>query len=490
VTTRHLVHLATGVFLVGCFTLPAYLVRAADEDAASGFHGVLELADLGAETLAKFSGGPDYNKEDWQLFVQLLYRLGQYPTAQLNSWTTSWDDEERPEIGDLYEVTGKVVSVETLAFPDGLSQLQQRSKLYRCQVRWDATEAKLVVLTPRVPKRWANRDLTAGEPIRFRGVLLSALENNEKIAAVLLTDHLSWYPLQGVPSGQALLARHGMDVGLLDEVVHRKPFVEPSVSREGDAFYACLAAVEQVDREKLAEFAKENVAVVAEKWRLLHDSLAKQHQVLEEKTAVGRQLAIAEAVLERSKAGMSSVAPLFLQPEQEVGELVRLEGIARRAVRIAGTDRPELEAYYELEIFPPDSQDLPIVCCTTSLPPGFPSGDEIREPVRISGIFFKSWQYRSRKITSTDGETKRQRRLYTPIVVAGRPIWLTDARTHNSRWGLWGGVAFLAVLVILWINFAKLTRRDRMLRSQSRQLKTPETLPPIVSNDDVPEIKT
>jgi hypothetical protein len=252
--------------------------------------------------------------------------------------------------------------------------------------------------------------------------------------------------------------------------------------------------------------SKISSVAVAKKWRLQRESFAKQYQALKEKepTATdetqskthakqvkksGQQLALTDAVLERSEVGTSSVAPLFLQPEFEIGELVRLEGIARRAVWVAESDRKGLERYCELEIFPPDSQDLPIVCCTTRLPPGFPIGDEIREPVRISGIFFKSWQYRSRKLVETGGETKRQQRLYTPIVVTGSPIWLTDAR-QSSRWGLWGGVAFLTVLVVLWINMTRLARRDRNARTVSRQTIELENLPPTLSGDDLTEIKT
>ncbi len=456
-----------------CLLALTSLVQAAEEK-DSDFRDVLELAGLSAETLATFSDGPDYSKEDWQLLVKLIYRLDLYPAKQLTLWAKSWNSQAELELGNLYEVSGKVDSLEVLSMPDDLSKLQSRPKLYRCQFRVEDSNTKLIVLTSRVPKRWLNRNLSAGEPVRFHGVLLKAQAEWQPLG-VMLTDRFSWYPTKNVPLGQALLAKYGFDVALFDEVIHRKPFVKSTVSREGDAFYACLATISQVDGQELAALARENVTMVAEKWRKVREPLTKQ------------QIAIGASVLERSRVGVSSVAPLFLQPEQEVGELVHLEGTARRAVQIVVSDRPELETYYELEVFPPDSQDLPVVCCATSLPSGFPMGDKIREPVQISGIFFKSWQYRSRKLISTNGETNRQQRLYTPIVVTRRPVWLTDANAQPSLWGLRGGVAFLVVLVILWIYMAKLGRQDRIVRNASRQSQVLDQQHPSLSENDSPK---
>jgi len=505
VNRRCSVILAISTCFVGCLGISANSDANA-EDAQSDFRSVLEIAELGADRLAEFSGESDYTTEDWQLIVQLLFRLGQYSTDQLNNWTKPWSDESNLKIGNLYEVLGEVISTEVLSLPDEVTQLQTQPKIFRCQVRNETHGGTLIVLTSQLPKPWAERDLSSGEPVRYRGVLLKAQNGEAPSVTVLLTKRLAWFPQQGVPTGQILLARQGMDVALLDEVIHRKPFVEPSISREGEAFYACLAAVKKVDSQQLASLAQENVAAVAKKWSKLQEPLSKQLQALKQKAStatdeknrkvledqvksVGRRLAVAHAVAERSKLGVSSVAPLFIQPEQETGELVRLEGIARRAVRIAGTDRSELEEYYELEVFPPDSQDLPVVCCTTSLPAGFPVGDEIRVPVRVSGVFFKSWQYRSRELAETSGETKRQRRLYTPIVVTSMPIWLTDTK-QDSYLGVWAGAAFLVVLAVLWISMAKLGQRDREARNACRQPDVLDLKSSQTSGDDIPEIKT
>ena len=121
-----------------------------------------------------------------------------------------------------------------------------------------------------------------------------------------------------------------------------------------------------------------------------------------------------------------------------------------------------------MEVFTADSQNWPIVCCVTQLPDEFPVGDEIREPVRIEGVFFKSWRYRTRKNLAAPGETDRQQRMYTPVVVGGAPIWLATAATSQSFWGLWGGIAFLIALIVFWFPIFRRAERDRRRRAAAR----------------------
>ena len=106
-----------------------------------------------------------------------------------------------------------------------------------------------------------------------------------------------------------------------------------------------------------------------------------------------------------------------------------------------------------------------MVCCVNELPAGFPTGDMIREPVQVVGVFFKSWLYRSRTLDRRGGETGRQQRLYTPVVVASRPTWLRAEAGQTSSWGLWGGVVVLAILGVVVLNAIRLARRDRRARS-------------------------
>ncbi len=448
--------------LLGCTCTVLSPAMAAEVDADARFRGVLESAGLGPEVLGQFSKGPDYQVEDWKLLLQLLHRLQQYSVAQQDAWAQEWSESPTPSTGELLDLVGMVESVETHALPEQLAQPHALASIYRCRFRFgNSGDGQLnrigTVLSAQIPNRW-EKNSPLKEPIRFRGILLRTSEDESSPKAVFLAQHLAWYPRQGVPTGQLLLARHGVDIALLDEVMQRRPFVRPEVSREGEAFYACLAAMNRIDARELSSLAKQNVAHVAEKWRA-------------KKSGNRKEQALVKAILERSAKGLSSVAPWFLHPEDEVGELVRLEGTARRAVRIATEDQPKIESYYELEIFSPDSQNLPIVCCVNDLPEGFPTGDAIREPVRVAGIFFKSWLYRSRKVEATRGEAVRQQQLYTPLLIGRVPTWLQPPVSRESRWGVWGGIAFLLALAVLWGYLAKMARRERLQRSSTRHAK-------------------
>ena len=491
--------------LIGSLLAPLGSPTATAGESAADFRAVLELANLGPEVLAQLSDGPEYQDADWRILSQLLYRLRQYPASQLDRWTSpampdQWLKDPGQYRGSLFDVTGTVESVQPVAMPENLVQLYELSTVYRCRFHFEEAGADGVVLTPRIPSRWKSLD-SLQQPVRFRGVFLRLSKDEDRPSAVLLTDHLAWRPRKGESAGLLLLARQGMDVALLDEVEQRSRFV----SSEGDAFYECLAALKRTDDHELRLLAQKNLEQVLQKWRARQTAAEKQCRALREKLAATtddsqrkalrkdleaahRRQLLAAAVLQQGALGLSSVAPLFLQPDQEVGELVHLEGIARRAVRIVAGDgfagpvsgaaaRLGIDAYYELEVFTADSQNLPIVCCVNRLPANFPTGDAIREPISVAGVFFKSWLFRSRQVVdkqpgkSGAGQTGRQQRLYTPLVVGGTPTWLTQVVSNDSRWGLWGGVAFLVLLVGIWIHMARLEKRDREERAAAGEVK-------------------
>jgi hypothetical protein len=462
------------------------------------FQDMLAAAGFDPETLAKISTDSDIDTEDWQLIAQLVYRLRQFSPAQLQRWATLPDavpkyEKADKQLGHLMAIAAIVVSVERVALPEDLASETVLLQLYRCRFREIGRTDDGVVLVPRIPSAWQGRAITA-EPVRFLGVALGSASSGEDQVSLLLTNHLAWYPRSDVSIGRLLLARQGMDVALLDEVKQRQPFVKPSVSREGEAFYRTLTALASVDRQELAELTLQSVATAAEQWLAkkptfeqrrteLQQQLEKSKDSTKRDTLQGelksasRNLALASAVEEQAQRQLSSVAPLYILPEEQVGELVRIEGVARRAVRIAlpggeaaseSLGKTDLDAYYEMEVFTADSQNLPIVCCVNRLPEEFPVGDSIREPVRVDGVFFKSWRYRTRKNLAAPGETDRQQQMYTPVVVGGAPTWLATAETSPGYWGLWGGIAFLGFLVVFWITMFRRAERDRRQRAAAR----------------------
>ncbi len=416
------------------------------ENATGGFREVLEIVGITPRQLTAVSNSGT-TVADWEILSPVVRRLEQH-ADELARWTLPEKQLSAELVGELFELQGNAEQVETVSVPAEIVERLELKKLFRCRVKLDDGQ-QVSVLSTSIPQRW-DLSQPLAEPVSFRGVLLHVGQE-----PLLLTTHLRWFPTSGLPSGKLLLARFGMDAALWNDIVQRSPFVSPERGREAQAFYACLAALKQVPAAELAKLTLENIARMAAASPAAETKLQKQ---------------IAASVQEQAERGLSSVAPLFLEPERQVGELVRIEGTARRAVRIAINEEDRLVAgqpiseYFELEAFTADSQNLPLVCCVTSLPAGFPTGDAIRAGVRLDGVFFKSWRYRSRKVADGPGETATQQQRYTPVVLAASVTWLQEAPAAQSWWGLVvGGVIFVAMifgLARMVISF----RQDRRTR--------------------------
>jgi len=499
--------------LVGCFAALLPQLGFAVESDSTGFRDILEIAEVGPDVLAELGQGPDYSENDWRVLLQVANRLERfgdaYPARPIffGPRSTRPLPPEKPyELGDLLEVHGTIMSVQALPVPPQLAEHVEWKRLYLCQKRllmnsgWDSDAA--TILSTHIPNAWQAKQSFHGS-FSARGVLVQFSGIGK--SPLLLTNHIAWHPGEDSPPGLRLLAKHGMDVALLDEVRHRQPFVKPTISREGEAFYAALAAIGKMDSGEIATAAIDALPSVVATWRARQPELLREHRDLETKQAqttdaaakakleqelkrVKNQRALAATVVKQGDAGRSSVAPMFLQPGEHVGQLFVFDGTARRAVWIAAPEENDLDGYFELEVYPTESRLLnnqPVVCCMRKLPAGFPTGDEIRAPVRVAGAFFKLWRYRSREIrqsrdvqtgagqTST-GQTGEQRPLYTPVLLGRSPVWIQPVASSGSRGPLWAGMGFLAVLLALWVGMAWLARRDRATRASLKPRETIE----------------
>jgi hypothetical protein len=203
-----------------------------------------------------------------------------------------------------------------------------------------------------------------------------------------------------------------------------------------------------------------------------------------------RQTAIADRVAQRAEQGLSSVWPMFLAPEESMGELFLIEGTARRAVRIVVDDASAADAvrrlarrehaatplreYYEVDVFTTDSQNQPVICCAARLPAGFPEGDVIREPIRMAGVFFKRWAYARRPAADPAAAEKLPERLAAPLMLAAELQWLRPVETSAPvDRGLGAGIALAAALAVVWAFLARVARRDRLARQRRARYDAP-----------------
>jgi hypothetical protein len=347
--------------------------------------------------------------------------------------------------------------------------------IFRCHMELGAALApsSAVVWTHHVPSAWIGRS-QLDERSSVRGVL-AGVERDASGSAVLilLAGRVAWRPDgQGrvaATLGRQVLGDLGMDVGLLDEVRHELPLTQ----QDRAPFYGLLQAVGKADPDELVRLARESLAAYYARWQK-ETAAAAAGKVGRQRTLIGRAVETAAA------KGQFSVAPLFLDAQNQTGQLVLLEGIASRAIRIeaspgspgqtAGTAPSKGEkGYFELEVFTSDSQNLPLVVCVPSLPPGFPLGDEIREQVRVAGFFLKKWRYDSRVPRKAAGGGPLVFQLTSaPLLIGAAPEWplAEEASGHAAFGWLAGGVLAAMVLmacVIVWIW----SRGDRKFRRRA-----------------------
>ncbi len=348
----------------------------------------------------------------------------------------------------------------------------------------------------------------AGSACGRRGVFLKLIPGDTQgPQPVFAARRLAWYPDEvdpnlGVNFGMTVLGDLGMDVGLWDQVENRKPLTV----QDREPFFQLLRAVDQTGARQLVRLARQHLATLTSACRAQQQQLAQQlaelsvspDQVRGRPTAqpsraqqistVERQLAQLRRDQAQAQRGTSSVVPLFNEPNRQFGQLVVVDGTARRTVKIYLTEQPApsaagdrwpqsgMDHYYELELFTDDSQNNPIVFCVRRVPVGFPLGADIFQPVRIAGFFFKSWAYpawtRAEVGAAADPAVSRRWQL-APLLVGREPIRLTAGPpVRYSYLGLLAGGLFMLLLAATWYGLWRYDRGDRRFDTRTRAARS------------------
>jgi len=390
------------------------------EEGIESPQAMFALLGIGPEIWERLRAGPGQTEETdpWQV----LYSLRRFRAGDLSRWTiVDWESQEElnnleKTQGDLLRVEGTLEEIAAIELPAGLAARFEMPRVYRCRIAREGNGERVTLLVREVPRAWKMGDLS--EQVSAVGVLLgpSGEGGPDDAGGVLLAaSRLAWHP-------DTPLGRLGMDVGLLDEVAQRVPMKE----RERDAFYQMLDAVGSFEEPEQAR-------------------------------------------------APDSVVPLFNDPGGQVGRLVELVGIARRAIRVPVPDeevrqRLGIDYYFEVELFTPDSQGNPLVCCLRELPEGMPEGDRIAENVWLWAFFLKVWSFETRGEVMKD-ERAAPRQL-APLLVGRTLHWRRDPLANPSSLTGWIGMAALVgVLAAVGLASWRLTRSDRRERAKIAQIE-------------------
>ena len=317
-----------------------------------------------------------------------------------------------------------------------------------CRVGSD--EGDCVVYTTEVPQRW-NPDAPENRQVTVEGIFVKLDDQQGKLVPAIAAANLQWHPtkvdLPNVNYGMSVLGVMGVDVSLLDNVHHR----EPLVGKETIAFYRLMSGLRDTPPHQLVNWAERQLPRHREEWQQKQKEGDKQYQ------------AVAYQVAKLAGEGVYSVAPYFNLPDGQEGQLVTLDGVVRQALRVDASQDIDaaacgLDHYYELALFTGDSENNPLMFCVLELPDGFPVGDDLREPVRVAGFFFKNWRYASRSSTG-------QLRL-APLFIGHAPLRLV-APPKQPLWGYVAGLGFIGVILLLWLAVWRRSRADGQFEAKT-----------------------
>ena len=374
------------------------------------FHEMLAIAGWDTSRLAEFDDGEGFSDDQRLQALQLLRRLRSFDSASIDGWVEeglvpdSVLTEPNQHRGQLAHLAGRVTKVSKRALAAGDAVRLDMPEYFECELALDKHAGKATVLTTRVPKAWLTEE-AVNEPVTAAALYLKRLPDGDPPQAIWLAKELAWHPTVAdeprVSLGKSILGSLGMDVGLLDGVRSRGQIR----GEEREAFYQMLDAVGRIGAHQLARFAQGNLERQRERWYAAANTPDRSRR------------ALAHEVLRRANDGRYSVAPLFNEPEQNIGQLFTFDGAARRVVRIEVGTRKDggpsdvvrrfgIDHYYEIEVFTDDSQNYPLVFCVRELPAGLEPGGNQHVPVRIGGFFFKDWLYTARgTFSGANGDT-------------------------------------------------------------------------------------
>ena len=416
--------------------------RSLADEPVSEVRELLRLSGIDDAEWAQLRNEPKWGEGQQETVQRILFRMAGLPADDLHREAkTSLDSKQlmtdpKSLEGDVFRLRGQIRSIAVLRPSAEIARRFLVKQYYRVDMVVDEGRVPIVVFARTVPRAW-RRGGTIEQPGGAWGVFLTLRgDDPEHLTPLFAAARLASY------ADDRLLGTLGMDLGLFDDVIDRRP-IRPE---ERECFYQLLNAVGQ----------------------------AKPGQLLE----------AARSELRGQGKSQCSVEPLFNDPARQRGKLVVLSGHIRRALRVRVDDpdirrRFDVDHYYELYLYTDDSQGNPLVFCVRELPEGMPTGEgpDYSETVTVAGFFLKSWAYPS-ELTVADetGQASEPPSLQlAPLLIGREPIWTgPEEVTSSPIWGAVGGGAFVLLLLGVWLWLWRRSRDDRCFERQTmKRLRTP-----------------
>ncbi|HVX14834.1 MAG TPA: hypothetical protein VHC22_26830 [Pirellulales bacterium] len=194
-----------------------------------------------------------------------------------------------------------------------------------------------------------------------------------------------------------------------------------------------------------------------------------------------------EDELERASIGPVSFTQLFTQPKEFRGDLVTIEGTVLRALsRTPAENDYGITQYTQLVIEPSDRAYAVIVYCLEP-PQGFPLGEKLREPVKLTGFSYKRWAHLSEDKEIMTWPLLLSKTVdWRPAVAAG-PAAAKGRAVNTELGGLAVALvlAVLASLVVVAFVFNATRRKTRFVMPHPK----PDSLRELTGQEPAPDVR-
>ncbi|MDR0871723.1 MAG: hypothetical protein LBN39_13125 [Planctomycetaceae bacterium] len=300
--------------------------------------------------------------------------------------------------GKIFELKGDAVHVQELPLNPVQQKEYKSPAYYRCKITIGENTAE--VLTFFVPAEW-KRNEAIREHVLLRGIYIKR-ENGKQLTPLLLSPKIEWYP-------NTFLGNLGFDVSSLEQV----PALNIAALKNKD--------LQLPERKEILQRAFKFTAADRDPFYGLLKALSA--------LPAGR---LEQEARSENKTNSITVADLFLKPAETRGKPVLLNGTAKRVVLTPVEDKEVqtlygIDKYYQIYLYPKESQGNPLVVCVRSLPAGMPAGSDsdYAEEISVAAVPYKLWIYESaEKLEGKDGNKPG----YAPLLIGRSPVWLPKTK--------------------------------------------------------------
>ena len=431
-----------------------------------------ELAQVGPETSPVIAGPRDLfdllgidqshfdlltDRTAWregedEILLKSMYRLHRsFRPINVESWSLGEAQPielaEDPEAnrGEIFRLTGRVTSVETLRPIPEVRERFELSHYYRCEILLGPQRQPAVLFARTIPEAWKSAQPIDARASAFAVFLKLGSDDVQRPSPVFVTSRVAWHP-------PTQLGDLDFDVGLLDDLHPRQSAGEQQ-----------RQSPRQPERSRVAD-----LQLTGRNRECFYQMLAAAGR-----TAPGELAGKATDDLRQTGRDRFSVVPLFNDPVDQRGRLVVLSGTARQVlpVRVSDEDvlsRFGIDRYYQVFLFTEDSQSNPLVFCVRELPEGMPIGEgaQFGEPVTVAGFFFNTWAYRNRRLgVAATSEDEWQ---LAPLLIGRDLQWRGgDKPASNPYLGAIAGGLFVVALLGVWLALLRYSRGDKEFREKT-----------------------